>query len=182
MAYSALILTQDDNFIMKKFALIISGWLLCIGLAFAQVNINSATLEQLDGLKGIGPTKAQAIIDYRKKNGPFKSVDDLQNVPGIGPATLKDVRGDVMISGVTRVPEAAPKTEKASEKAAKAKTEAKASKAAAEKVAPEKAAEKLTAPKPATPGVAKPAAPAVPAMPAMAKPAAPAQPAMPAGK
>ena len=58
---------------MKKFALILAGWLLTMGLALAQVNINSATVDQLDGLKGIGPTKAQAIVDYRKKNGPFKS-------------------------------------------------------------------------------------------------------------
>ena len=120
---------------MKKFALILAGWLLTMGLALAQVNINSATVEQLDGLKGIGPTKAQAIVDYRKKNGPFKSVDDLQNVPGIGPATLKDLRGDVMISGTSRVPAAADKP---------AKTKA-------EPAAPKVAAEKPAMPKPAAP-------------------------------
>lgn len=75
---------------MKKLSMVLAGWLLAMGLAFAQVNINTATKDELDGLKGIGPTKAQAIVDFRKKNGPFKSVDDLQNVPGIGPATLKD--------------------------------------------------------------------------------------------
>ena len=77
--------------------------LIWAGMAVAQVNINTATLDELDGLKGIGPTKAQAIIDFRKKNGPFKTVDDLQNVPGIGPATLKDIRKDVMVTGATRV-------------------------------------------------------------------------------
>ena len=43
--------------------------LLWAGLALAQININTATSEELDGLKGIGPTKAKAIVDYRKKNG-----------------------------------------------------------------------------------------------------------------
>jgi competence protein ComEA len=58
------------------------------------VNINTATLDQLDALPGIGPTTAQKIIDYRTAKGPFARIEDIMNVSGIGPATfdkLKDL-------------------------------------------------------------------------------------------
>ena len=48
------------------------------------VNLNTATLEQLDTLPGIGPVTAQAILDYREENGPFTSVEELEQVYGIG--------------------------------------------------------------------------------------------------
>lgn len=56
------------------------------------VHLNSATLEQLDALPGVGPVTAQKIIDYRTQHGGFGSVDDLDAVPGIGPARLADLR------------------------------------------------------------------------------------------
>lgn len=82
--------------------------------AFAAVNLNTATLEELESLKGVGPSKAQAIIDYRKKNGGFKSVDDLNNVPGFGDKTVAKLKSQVSVSGktTTDAPPAPVKPEK----------------------------------------------------------------------
>ncbi|HEX4820040.1 MAG TPA: helix-hairpin-helix domain-containing protein [Acidimicrobiales bacterium] len=56
------------------------------------LDLNQATLQQLDALPGIGPATAQAILDYRSQHGRFRSVDDLLNVRGIGDAKLEQVR------------------------------------------------------------------------------------------
>ena len=56
------------------------------------VNVNTATASELQGLPGIGPSKAGAIIAYRSAHGPFKRVDDLVEVKGIGPKTLAKLR------------------------------------------------------------------------------------------
>jgi competence protein ComEA len=56
------------------------------------VHLNSATLEQLDALPGVGPVTAQKILAYRQEHGAFGSVDELDAVPGIGPARLEQLR------------------------------------------------------------------------------------------
>ena len=84
---------------IAKLLLTLAAWLLAAGMALAQVNINSATRDQLDGLKGIGPAKAQAILDYRNAHGPFKSVDDLKNVKGIGAKRFEKLKGEFTVIG-----------------------------------------------------------------------------------
>ncbi len=63
----------------------------------ALVNVNSATQRQLETLSGVGPVLAAAIVAYRTQHGPFRSVDDLLDVSGIGPATLQALRPQVTV-------------------------------------------------------------------------------------
>lgn len=67
------------------------------GAAAGKVNLNTATPEQLDALPGVGPVLAQRILDWRTANGPFRSVDQLREVTGIGDAKFGDLRGQVTV-------------------------------------------------------------------------------------
>ncbi len=60
-----------------------------------KVDINTADAAILENLSGIGEAKAKAIVEYREKNGKFKNLNDLSNVPGIGDATLEKVKSHV---------------------------------------------------------------------------------------
>ena len=99
---------------MKK---ILIAWLAAFlmafaGLASAAADLNSATVKELEAVKGIGPAKAKAIVDYREKNGSFKSVDDLKNVKGFGKKTIEKLRSELTVGGgaaPTPAPAAAPK-------------------------------------------------------------------------
>jgi competence protein ComEA len=64
-----------------------SGW---AEEAVQKININTATVQQLMDLKGVGEALAQRIVEYRTQNGPFASVNDLEKVNGIGPKILSD--------------------------------------------------------------------------------------------
>ncbi|MBI3495138.1 helix-hairpin-helix domain-containing protein, partial [Candidatus Berkelbacteria bacterium] len=61
------------------------------------VNINTASAAQLDALPGIGPVLAKRIVDYRSANGPFKTIQDVKNVKGIGDKTFEKFKDQITI-------------------------------------------------------------------------------------
>ncbi|UOP00761.1 ComEA family DNA-binding protein [Kingella potus] len=77
-------------------------------LVSAAVNINTATAEELKALPGIGQAKAQAIVDYRKENGAFKSVDDLKKVKGIGDGILGKLKDQATVGAAPAAKPAKP--------------------------------------------------------------------------
>ncbi len=60
-----------------------------------KISLNQSSLSELQTLNGIGEAKAQAIIDYRNENGPFKTIDEIKNVSGIGEALFDKIKGDI---------------------------------------------------------------------------------------
>ena len=91
---------------MNKFALLLKALVLSALLATAahaggeRVNINTADAATLDRvLDGVGPSKAEAIVAYRKANGPFRSIDQLASVKGIGLATVERNRDRMLVAG-----------------------------------------------------------------------------------
>ena len=88
---------------MTTFATLLKSLLLSLALSFSAfaagpVNINTADAAALSaGLTGVGPAKAQAIVDYRQANGPFKSADQLAAVKGIGLATVEKNRDRIQL-------------------------------------------------------------------------------------
>ena len=90
---------------MKKLFLIGLLTLLSSPLAVADqpVNINTANAATLSSaISGVGPSTAEAIVRYREQHGPFKSVDDLTRVRGVGEGTLAKNRDNLTVDQVTR--------------------------------------------------------------------------------
>ena len=65
--------------------------------AIKLININTASAGELTSLKGIGEKTAQAIIEYRQKNGPFKTIEDIKNVKGIGDKKFEAIKGSICV-------------------------------------------------------------------------------------
>ncbi|WAC09088.1 MAG: helix-hairpin-helix domain-containing protein [Thermodesulfobacteriota bacterium] len=61
------------------------------------MNINTASAEDLTSLKGIGEKTAQAIVEYREKNGAFKAIEDIKNVKGIGDKKFEVIKGSICV-------------------------------------------------------------------------------------
>lgn len=71
---------------------------LCFACAsWAAVNLNSATAEELEAVKGLGPKKAAAIVEFREKNGPFKSLDDLKKLKGFGDKSIAKLAKELSV-------------------------------------------------------------------------------------
>jgi competence protein ComEA len=145
---------------VKKLLLVLCTLLMSIGTAWAAVNANTASVDELQTVTGIGPTIAQRIVDERKK-GPFKDLADLeQRVKGVGESSIRKMAaGGLTVGGASRAKPkddaAAPKrasetakgTEKSAEKSAEkgaAKASAKASDTAAAKASDTGAAKAAT--------------------------------------
>ncbi len=81
--------------------LLLRGTLAILGMmalpVLAAVNINTASQSELEAVRGLGPAKAKAIIEYREANGGFKSVDELDKVKGFGRASIDKLRDELSV-------------------------------------------------------------------------------------
>jgi competence protein ComEA len=80
---------------------------LMAGFSFAadSVNINTATVEELKTLQGVGTQRAEAIVKYREEHGPFQSLEELKKVNGIGDKIIEDNRSNITLNQDAAAPE-----------------------------------------------------------------------------
>lgn len=93
----ARVLNDGEQIYVDSTVINSSGQRVSKKVSSGPININRATLRQLDALDGIGPVIAGRIIEYRKKNGSFLTIDDLQKVSGIGAAKFAQIKSKVRI-------------------------------------------------------------------------------------
>ena len=82
---------------MKRLYVALLFVILLATSAFAKVNINTANVDELASLSGIGKVKAEAIVAYRTANGKFKTAEDLTKVKGIGDKTVEKIKGELTV-------------------------------------------------------------------------------------
>lgn len=85
-----------------KFNRLVIAAFMAVSTLFGAVNINTASKDELMSLEGIGESKANAIIEYRKSN-KFKSIDEIKNVKGIGDKIFEDIKSQISISADTKI-------------------------------------------------------------------------------
>ena len=101
---------------MNKICKILLGLIASLSTCvFAAVNINTANVEELQQLKGIGAKKAAEIVAYREAHGEFKNVDELTNVKGIGKATLEKLRQELVVKNEAEIKTKAEVKDKSSD-------------------------------------------------------------------
>jgi competence protein ComEA len=83
---------------MKRYLWSLLAGLLLSVSAWAAVDLNTATLSELEAVKGIGPVKAKAIVEYRRKHGPFGNVDALVEVKGFGKAGVAKLKAQLTVA------------------------------------------------------------------------------------
>jgi len=82
---------------MKKIILSMVLLMFMVSAAWAKVNINTASVAELEGLPGIGPSKAEAIVKHRDDNGKFQKVGDIVLVKGIGDKLFKKISSEIEV-------------------------------------------------------------------------------------
>jgi competence protein ComEA len=86
----------------RKILIVVFVIAVSISAAFAGVNINTASQTELEGLTGVGPALAKAIIDYRTNKAPFKTIEDLQKVKGLSKATFDKIKSQITVTDVKK--------------------------------------------------------------------------------
>ena len=92
---------------MKRILTLLGAVLASTQLTWAAVNINTASVDELDAVKTISPAKAKAIVDYRTAHGPFKSLDELKKVKGFGEKSVARVAHELTVNAAASAPAAA---------------------------------------------------------------------------
>ncbi len=96
---------------MKILTLVLFVFLCSFNAIASPVNINTADAKTIgEALSGIGPKKAEAIVKYREEKGPFKTVDELVNIEGIGEKTIEKIKADVLLNDAVPVNKKEEKT------------------------------------------------------------------------
>ena len=99
---------------LKKLLIVLLASFALCSVAIAAADLNTASQQQLEAIKGIGPQKAKAIIEYRAKNGAFKTTEDVMKVPGIKEGIYNKIKGEITVGGKSSAAAPTPAAAKAS--------------------------------------------------------------------